>query len=204
MIPLQSGPHRMSIRPKTRCTLQEYLDLERSGEARHEYLDGEVFAMGGASWPHVVIVSNVVRRLGNQLQGRSCQVTSNDLRVKVSGTGLYTYPDITVVCGKPQFEQPGEALLNPQAILEVVSDSTEAYDRGKKFEHYRAVESLTDYLLVSQNEVLVEHYSRQPDGRWIYAAVNKVADSVSIATLGCALSLAEVYDNVEGLSARGA
>jgi Uma2 family endonuclease len=194
----------MSIQPKTRYTLQEYLDLERSGPARHEYLDGEVFAMGGASWSHVVIVSNVVRRLGNQLEARGCQVTSNDLRVKVSVTGLYTYPDVTVVCGKPQLEQPGDTLLNPQAIVEVLSESTEAYDRGKKFEHYRAIESLTDYLLVSQNEVLVEHYSRQLDGRWIYSAANKVTDSVSIATLGCMLSLAEVYDNVEGVSASGA
>ena len=194
----------MSVQPKTRYTLQEYLDLERSGEARHEFLDGEVFAMGGASWSHGVIVSNLVRRLGNQLEGRDCQVMSSDLRVKVSIAGLYTYPDITVVCGKPQLEQPGDTLLNPQAIVEVLSDSTEAYDRGKKFEHYRAVESLTDYLLVSQNEVLVEHYSRQPDGRWIYSAANKVADSVPVATLDCVLSLAEVYDNVEGLSAREA
>jgi Uma2 family endonuclease len=194
----------MSVQPKTRYTLQEYLDLERSGEARHEFLDGEVFAMGGASWSHGVIVSNLVRRLGNQLEGRDCQVMSSDLRVKVSIAGLYTYPDITVVCGKPQLEQPGDTLLNPQAIVEVLSDSTEAYDRGKKFEHYRAIESLTDYLLVSQNEVLVEHYSRQPDGRWIYSAANKVADSVPVATLDCVLSLAEVYDNVEGLSAREA
>ena len=192
----------MSVQPKTRYTLQEYLDLERSGQARHEYLDGEVFAMGGASWVHVLIVSNLVASLKAPLRTRGCQVTSNDLRVKVSVTGLYTYPDVTIVCDKPQFEQPGDSLLNPQAIVEVLSDSTEAYDRGKKFEHYRAIASLTDYLLVSQNEVLVEHYSRQPDGRWIYSAANKLADSVPIATLGCVLSLAEVYDNVEGLSAR--
>ena len=194
----------MSVQPKTRYTLQEYFDLERSAQARHEYLDGEVFAMGGATWPHVVIVSNVVGRLGNHLQGRGCQVTSSQLRVKVSATGLYTYPDVTIVRGKPQLEQPDDTLLNPLAIVEVLSESTEAYDRGKKFEHYRAIESLTDYLLVSQNEVLVEHYTRQPDGRWMYSAANKVADSVSIATLGCMLSLAEVYDRVEGLSARGA
>ena len=194
----------MSVQPKTRYTLQEYLDLERSREARHEFLNGDVFAMGGASWPHALIVSNLIASLKTPLRKRGCHVTSNDLRVKVSVTGLYTYPDITVVCGKPQLEQPGDTLLNPQAIVEVLSDSTEAYDRGKKFEHYRAIESLTDYLLVSQNEVLVEHYSRQPDGRWIYSAANKVADSVPVATLDCVLSLAEVYDNVEGLSARGA
>jgi Uma2 family endonuclease len=155
----------MSLQPKTRYTLQEYLDLERSTEVRHEYLDGEVFAMGGASWPHAVIVSDIVRRLGNQLEGRGCQVTSNDLRVKVSVTGLYTYPDVTVVRGKPQFEQPGDSLLNPAIVVEVLSDSTEAYDRGKKFEHYRSIDSLTDYVLVAQTEVLVEHYSRQGSTR---------------------------------------
>jgi Uma2 family endonuclease len=194
----------MSLQPKTRYTLQEYLDLEKSTEVRHEYLDGEVFAMGGASWPHVVIVSNIVRHLGNQLEGRGCQVTSNDLRVKVSGTGLYTYPDVTVVWGKPQFEQPGDSLLNPVVVAEVLSDSTEAYDRGKKFEHYRSIDSLTDYVLVSQTEVLVEHYSRQPDGRWLYTAANKTTDSLSITGVGCVLNLAEVYDNVEGLAARSA
>jgi len=194
----------MSLQPKTRYTLQEYLDLEKSTEVRHEYLDGEVFAMGGASWPHVVIVSNIVRHLGNQLEGRGCQVTSNDLRVKVPGTGLYTYPDVTVVCGKPQFEQPGDSLLNPVVVAEVLSDSTEAYDRGKKFEHYRSIDSLTDYVLVSQTEVLVEHYSRQPDGRWLYTAANKTTDSLSITGVGCVLNLAEVYDNVEGLAARSA
>jgi Uma2 family endonuclease len=194
----------MSLQPKTRYTLQEYLDLEKSTEVRHEYLDGEVFAMGGASWPHVVIVSNIVRYLGNQLEGRGCQVTSNDLRVKVPGTGLYTYPDVTVVCGKPQFEQPGDSLLNPVVVAEVLSDSTEAYDRGKKFEHYRSIDSLTDYVLVSQTEVLVEHYSRQPDGRWLYTAANKTTDSLSITGVGCVLNLAEVYDNVEGLAARSA
>jgi Uma2 family endonuclease len=194
----------MSLQLKTRYTLQEYLDLEKSTEVRHEYLDGEVFAMGGASWPHVVIVSNIVRYLGNQLEGRGCQVTSNDLRVKVPGTGLYTYPDVTVVCGKPQFEQPGDSLLNPVVVAEVLSDSTEAYDRGKKFEHYRSIDSLTDYVLVSQTEVLVEHYSRQPDGRWLYTAANKTTDSLSITGVGCVLNLAEVYDNVEGLAARSA
>ena len=160
--------------------------------------------MGGASWPHVLIVSNLVTSLTALWRTRGCRVVSNDLRAKILHTGLYTYPDVTIVCDKPQFEQPGDTLLNPVAIVEVLSESTEAYDRGKKFEHCRAIESLTDYLLVSQNEVLVEHYSRQQDGRWIYSAANKVADSVSIATLGGGLSLAQVYATVEGLSAGGA
>ena len=193
----------MSVQPKTRYTLQEYLDLERSAEVRHEYLDGEIFAMVGASWPHVVIVSNLVTRLSPQLRERGCQAVSSDLRVKISAIGLYTYPDIAVVCGKPQLEQPGDTLINPTMIIEVLSDSTEAYDRGKKFEHYRTVGSLTDYVLVSQDKVLVEHFSRQADGRWLYTAANKLTDSISITTLGCALNLAEVYETVEGLAASG-
>jgi len=194
----------MSLQPKTRYTLQEYLDLEGSTEVRHEYLDGEIFAMGGASWAHVVIVSNLATRLSTQLRERGCQVVSSDLRVKVSATGLYTYPDVAVVCGKPELERPGDTLCNPKMIVEVLSESTEAYDRGEKFEHYRAIESMTDYVLVSQDKVLVEHYSREPDGRWLYSAANKTTDSLSIATLGCVLKLAELYENVEGLAARGA
>lgn len=194
----------MSVQPKTRYTLQEYLDLERSGQARHEYLDGEVFAMGGASWPHVLIVSNLVSSLKTPLRARGCDVASSDLRVKVAATSLYTYPDIAVVCGRPELERPGDTLINPKMIVEVLSESTEAYDRGKKFEHYRTIGSLTDYMLVSQDKVLVEHYSRQADGRWLYTAANKATDSLSIATLGCALKLAEVYENVEGLAARDA
>ena len=155
----------MSVQPKTGYTLEQYLELERSTRVKHEYFRGEVFAMGGASFAHTVIAGNVVSTLHGQLRGKPCRVSASDLRVKVDRTGLYTYPDVVVVCGAPQLEQPGDSLLNPSVIVEVISESTEAYDRGKKFEQYRSLDSLTDYILIAQDTVRAEHYSRQPDNR---------------------------------------
>jgi Uma2 family endonuclease len=117
----------------------------------------------------------------------------------VAPTGLYTYPDVTVVCGEPKFEQPGETLLNPNVIVEVLSDSSEAYDRGKKFEQYRTLASLSDYMLVAQDKALVEHYSRQPGERWLLAAKNALTEQVDIASIGCSLALVDVYLNVDGI-----
>jgi Uma2 family endonuclease len=120
------------------------------------------------------------------------------MRVKVSPTGLYTYPDVVVVCGELRFEdQHVDTLLNPTAIIEVLSDSTEGYDRGEKFAHYRALPSLSDYLLVAQDQPLIEHYQRQPDGRWLYSATHGLEAEVEIANIGCMLRLAEVYERVD-------
>ena len=188
---------RMSLQPKMRHSIDEYLTLEASTHEKHEYFQGEVFAMGGASEAHNLIVLNIGAELRNQLKGRPCRVYPSDLRVKVSDTGLYTYPDVIVACGKPQIEQPGDALINPTLIVEVLSDSSEAYDRGKKFEQYRTLASLTDYLLVAQDKALVEHYSRQPEGRWLLFVANHTQQTVPIASLRCELSLAEVYLNVD-------
>ena len=194
----------MSLRPKTRYTIEEYLALEASTREKHEYLDGEVFDMGGASEAHNVIVGNAVGELRQQLKGKPCRVYPSDLRVKMSPTGLYTYPDVIVVCGKPELEQPGDTLLNPNVIVEVLSESSEAYDRGKKFEQYRSLASLTDYLLVAQDKPLVEHYSRQAEGRWLLAAANRLTDSIEIASIGCSLALREVYLNVAGVGSTAA
>jgi Uma2 family endonuclease len=189
----------MSVQRKTGYTLEQYLELESSTRVKHEYFRGEVFAMGGASFAHTVIAGNVVSALHGQLRGRPCRVSASDLRVKVDRTGLYTYPDVVVVCGAPQLEQPGDTLLNPGVIVEVISESTEAYDRGKKFEQYRSLDSLTDYILIAQDTVRAEHYSRQPDNRWLYAAENRVEGSIMLVSIGCALALAEVYEKVDGL-----
>lgn len=194
----------MSVQPETRYTLAEYLDLERSTQVKHEYFRGEVFAMGGASFAHTVIVGNLARELGQQLKAKPCRVSPTDLRVKVAGSGLYTYPDIVVVCGPPQLERPGETLINPQVIVEVLSEGTEAKDRGWKFEQYQAIGSLTDYLLVAQETPRIEHYQRQPDGRWIYSAENRLEAAVAISSIDCKLKLAEVYDKIEGLKEPGA
>jgi Uma2 family endonuclease len=194
----------MSIQPKTRYTLTEYLDLERSTQVKHEYFRGEVFTMGGASFAHTVIVGNLARELGQQLKGKPCRVSPTDLRVKVGNSGLYTYPDIVVVCGPPQLEQPGDTLTNPQVIVEVLSEGTEAKDRGWKFERYQAIDSLTDYVLVAQGTPRIEHFQRQRDGKWIYTAENRVDRSVALASIACELRLAEIYDKVEGLKEPGA
>jgi Uma2 family endonuclease len=190
----------MSLQPKTRYTIPEYLELEAATPQKHEYLGGEIFAMGGASEAHNLIVGNVLSGLHQQLRGKPCRVYPSDLRVKVSSTGLYTYPDVTVVCGKPELEQPGETLLNPNVLIEVLSESSEAYDRGKKFEQYRTLASLSDYLLIAQDKPLVEHYSRQSGGRWLLVAANTLAEHIEIGSIGCSLALAEVYLNVDGIA----
>lgn len=190
----------MSVQRKRHYTLDEYLALERTTHEKHEFFRGEVFAMGGASEQHNLIVLNVGAELRQQLRGRSCRVYPSDLRVKIGSTGLYTYPDVVVVCGEPQLEQPGDTLLNPTLLVEVLSESSEAYDRGKKSEHYRALPTLTDYLLVAQDRVLVEHYGRQPGDLWLLQAVNRLDASVAIQSLGCELKLTEVYLNVSGLA----
>lgn len=178
-------------------TAADYLALERQAETKSEYLNGCIYAMSGASRSHNRITFNLARRIGNQLGGRRCEGYVNDLRVKVSPTGLYTYPDVVVVCGEPRFEdQHVDTLLNPTVIIEVLSDSTEAYDRGEKFAHYRALESLTDYLLVAQDQPRIEHFRRQPDGQWLYSAADGLDSQVAIANIGCVLQLAEVYERV--------
>ena len=178
-------------------TAADYLALERQADAKSEYLNGSIYAMSGASRSHNRITFNLARRIGNQLGGRRCEGYVNDLRVKVSPTGLYTYPDVVVVCGEPRFEdQHVDTLLNPTVIIEVLSDSTEAYDRGEKFAHYRALDSLTDYLLVAQDQPRIEHFRRQPDGQWLYSAADGLDSQVAIANIGCVLQLAEVYERV--------
>ncbi len=176
----------------------DYLALERQAETKSEYLNGCIYAMTGASREHNTIVFNLARRIGNQLDRKPCRGYVNDMRVKVSPTGLYTYPDAVVVCGEPRFEDRHlDTLLNPTVIIEVLSDSTEAYDRGDKFAHYRTLESLTDYLLVAQDKPRIEHYSRQPDGQWLYSAADGLDARAEIAAIGCVLQLTEVYDRVE-------
>ncbi len=149
----------MASTPKTRYTPEEYLALERSSETKHEYFKGEIFAMGGASSRHVLIVTNLVIELGSQLKKGPCRVFSTDLRVRVDTSGLYTYPDVVVICDAPEFsDDQRDTLLNPVLIIEVLSDSTKDYDRGGKFEQYRTIKSFKEYLLVAQDRPHLEHY----------------------------------------------
>jgi len=188
----------MYPQPRSRCTPEEYLALERSCAERHEYFAGEMFAMGGATERHNLIVTNVVGELRQQLKDRPCRTYANDMRVKVAPTGLYTYPDVVVVCGEARFaDEQRDTLLNPTILIEVLSKSTEAYDRGEKSENYRQLESLAEYLLISQDKCHVEHYVRQPDRQWLLSETDALEQTVRLAAIGCQLALAEMYDKVD-------
>jgi len=177
---------------------EEYLTLERKAQQKNEYLSGEIFAMGGASEKHNLIVGNVFASLHAQLKGRPCKVYSSDMRVKVSATGLYTYPDITALCGQAEFDdEQKDTLLNPDVIIEVLSKSTEGYDRGEKFAHYRKIGSLTEHVLISQDKYHIEHYIRQPDNQWLLSEADRRQDSIQLPAINCTLALTEVYDKVE-------
>ena len=184
----------MSAVPKPFLTPQEYLSRERRAETKSEYLRGEMFAMSGASREHNLIVGNVSRELGQQLRQRPCEVYQADMRVKVSPTGLYTYPDVTVVCGEPQFEDAEvDTLLNPTVLVEVLSPSTADYDRGGKFAHYRRLASLQEYVLISQDGPLVEHYVRQDSDQWLLTEQRGLEDMLVLPSIGCRIPLAEIY-----------
>lgn len=183
---------------KPYLTPAEYLAQERQAATKSDYWEGETYDMAGASEAHNLIVANLVISLGTQLKGRPCKVYANDMRVKAQAHDLYTYPDVVLVCGQPQFEDhQRDTLINPTVLIEVLSPSTELYDRGTKFTVYRTLASLTDYLMVSQHHALIEQYTRQPDGRWMLAAHAGLDAVVRIESAGCELCLADVYDKVE-------
>lgn len=188
----------MATQPRPRVSVEEYLAMERAAhDAKCEFFDGEVFAMAGASATHNLIVGNIVGELRARLKGGPCTTYPSDLRVKVSPTGLYTYPDAVVVCGKQEFEDAErDTLLNPTLLVEVLSPSTEAYDRGRKSQHYRRLTALREYLLVWQDQVRVEHYVRQGDERWLLVETTDPGAEIELAA-GCVLPLREVYDRVE-------
>jgi Uma2 family endonuclease len=188
----------MASQPKTRYTAQEYLAMERNSLFKSEYFNGEIFAMGGASPRHVLIVTNVVAELRSQLKKRACTVYSTDLRVIVSQMGSYTYPDVVVVCDAPEFDdEHQDTLLNPTLIVEVLSDSTKDYDRGGKFEQYRTIRSFVEYLLIAQDRHHIEHHTRQPDDSWVLHETNNPGDVIRLESIDCALPLSEIYDKVE-------
>ena len=188
----------MSSLPKVRFTPEQYLALERQAEYKSEFLDGEIFAMAGASREHNLIALNVSASLHGQLRGRPCETYPSDMRVKVTATGLRTYPDVVVVCGEPQFEdENGDTLLNPILLVEVLSRTTEAYDRGEKFAHYRLLESLAEYVLIAQDRCQVERFTRQPDGQWLLAEAHDLGAAIALPSIGAQLVLAEVYERVK-------
>jgi Uma2 family endonuclease len=188
----------VSTQPKTFLTPEQYLEIERKAEFRSEYYQGEMFAMAGATEVHTILTDNLVVQLGQKLRGGPCRSFSRDMRVQVSATGLYTYPDLVVGCGERQFlDERRDTLLNPTLIVEVLSESTEAYDRGKKFSHYRTLESLQEYVLVSQDRVQVECYKRQTGGQWLLTAANRPEEPIALESVACTLRMADIYEDVE-------
>lgn len=183
--------------PHPRWTETEYLNFERASDAKHEFLDGRVYQMAGGTENHHLIVMSASFSLYGQVRQRPCKVYTSDMRVKVSATGLFTYPDIVVVCGEPVFlDSRRDTLLNPTVLIEVLSPSTESYDRGRKFRHYRMLDSLREYLLIAQDSRDIDHYLRDPDGQWVIADPERESGRVVLPSIDCALSLDEVYEKV--------
>jgi Uma2 family endonuclease len=177
-------------------TPEEYLAQERKAEYKSEYVAGQIVAMSGASREHNLITANLARVLGSQLLDRPCEAYVSDMRVKVTARGMYTYPDVVAVCGDARFEdEQVDTLLNPTLIVEVLSPSTEAYDRGAKFAYYRQLPSLQDYILVSQDQVLVEHFVREDDG-WLLTDTTDLGGIVQLPSIACELPMSEVYRKV--------
>jgi len=190
----------MSANATTFVTPEEYLEQELQADYKSEYFNGEVFAMAGGTPPHAAIIINVAGELRQRLKGKPCQVYS-DLRLRVALTGLYTYPDTMVVCGDLQLaEGRKDTVMNPVLIVEVLSESTRDYDRGQKFEHYRKLPSLSDYLTVAQDRPFVEHWTRQSPNSWLLVEFADLGQSIPLASISCILPLAEIYDKIEWTS----
>jgi Uma2 family endonuclease len=196
----------MSTAEHRRLTAAEYLALEAAADVRHEFLDGEMFAMSGGSLWHNLVKDNFAHAIRNRLDGRGCRVVTSDQRLKVDATGLYTYPDVLVFCGPPEMEDGvHHTLTNPLLVVEVLSDSTEKYDRGVKFGHYRQVHSLREYVLVAQDRYSVEAFLRQPDvaeragpaDQWLLSAASDPAAAIHLGSLEISVPLVEIYTGVE-------
>jgi Uma2 family endonuclease len=192
----------MSTQAQLRYTPEQYLSLERASEHRSEYVGGEIFAMSGATRRHNLIVTNIISEIRRQIVDRPCEAYATDMKVQVASTGSFAYPDVVVVCATPRFRDEREdVLLNPTLLVEVLSATTEAYDRGAKSEQYRTIDSLREYLLVAQDRCHVEHYVSQSDGQWLLTEAGRLEMTLSLTAIGCALSLDEVYAKVK-LAAR--
>ncbi|MEP7351907.1 MAG: Uma2 family endonuclease [Acidobacteriota bacterium] len=188
----------MSALPQPRLTPKQYLEIERASDARHEYHDGQMYAMSGASYRHVIITGNLNYELKRALRKGPCDVGATDLRIRVDEDHTYTYPDIVVVCGEPKFaDDQKDTVLNPSVIIEVLSPTTEGYDRGRKFGKYRTIDALQEYGLVSQEEARVEIFQRQANGTWLLTESVGLDASCRFESLGCTIALGDVYAKVK-------
>lgn len=188
----------MTALPKHQYSLEEFLDMDAKSEARLEYWDGEIFDMSGASDQHDQIESNVHTSLKLQFREKGCRVFTANMRIRVPSMPPYRYGDVSALCGQPQFVKIGgvDVLTNPALILKVLSASTESYDRGDKFTHYKSIPSFCEYLLIAQHRPHVSQYIWQGDNSWLQYEYNDLADVVKLISVGCELSLREIYENV--------
>jgi Uma2 family endonuclease len=180
---------------------KEYLELEREAEYKSEYYQGEIFAMAGASPNHNRIMANLSGEIYMALKGRSCQNFSSDMRLHIPQNGLYTYPDVIIVCGKPEFsEDDKNTLINPSVIIEVLCKSTSTYDRGDKFRLYRSISTLTEYILVDSLSISIEAFRKNEDGSWVLnAEINKIEEQITLTTIHVQLELKDIYAQTIGL-----
>ena len=187
----------MAAHPQTTHTVEEYLAFECASETKHEYFAGAIVAMAGASYEHNLSTGDTYASLRNQLRGTSCTVLPSDQRLRVSPQGPLIYPDIMVVCGRPQFtdERP-DTVTNPTVIIEILSPSTEADDRGRKTKHYPTLESLQEYALLARDECHVEPYIRAEHGWWRFNEATDRAATIQLSSIDCTLALAEIYERV--------
>lgn len=187
----------MSAQPYEYLSLPEYFDLEATSDLKHEYYRGAIYAMTGASARHNLIVANIIGLLHSQLRRSACRVFPSNLRLKIEQTGLYTYLDVSIICGTLQFDAGRQdTVTNPIVLVEVLSPRTENYDRGKKFEHYRTIETLQEYIVVAQDRTHIEQYIRQADHRWLLVDFFTVDQIVRIEAIECDLPLADVYEYI--------
>jgi Uma2 family endonuclease len=188
----------VSTQANSFLTPEQYLEIDRKAERKSEYYNGEMFALAGAKRAHNLIVANLVARLNQLFRSRTCEVYPSDMRVRVTATSLYTFPDVIAVCGGPHFlDDQEDTLLNPGLIVEVLSPSTEAYDRGRKFDQYKSIESLREYLLVASDWVHADLYTRQADGRWMLTSADTLESALILESVGAQLTLADLYEKVE-------
>ncbi|WP_425618828.1 Uma2 family endonuclease [Anatilimnocola sp. NA78] len=188
----------MSTAPNRQFTVEEYLAREERSELKHEYYRGEIFAMTGASFRHVQIHGNAYAALHTKLRGKPCQPLGSDMRLSVNAAGLFTYPDISVVCGEPKFDpRNANTITNPTLLIEILSPSTERYDRTTKFGFYRKIPSLQEYVLISQHEALIEKFTRDVNDEWKFTDAVGLEATLNFHSIACELTLAEIYDGVE-------
>ena len=188
----------MSSRALRHLTPEEYLEIERKAEHKSEYLDGQMYAMAGASINHSRIISNVSATLWTQLPGSECSVFTMDLRLSIRASGLFTYPDVMVICGPVETAAGGnDVVANPKLIVEVLSNSTKNYDRGEKFRHYRSIPGFSEYLLVAQDNPRVEQHVRQADGSWVFREFTTQGADILLPSIGCSLNTKTIYEGVD-------